>query len=400
MRFWRSVLFATPLVVWAVVTSCTGDDPALVAPGAQDAATPDAPTTDAPDDRNAAVDAAVCEAGARDCAGQTPRACQGGVWQEQNACTGDTPICAGGDCITPPSCAAMVATGTRCGASADSCCASPIVTGGTFSRSYDKVVGGGYEDAGAIATLSDFRLDRYEVTVGRFRAFFDTARGTQGKPPAKGEGASVHLTNSGWDEAWNTQLPPTSNDLDSSLKTGGCANANASWTTNAGTNEKRPITCVSWYEAFAFCAWDGARLPTEAEWNYAAAGGNEQRQYPWGLGIDATRAAYDCLGDSVVGCASDISDLLPVGSRAPAGDGKFGQSDLAGNVDEWVLDWYTADYPLPCKDCATLTGVNYRTLRGGAFNAAASSQVSSFRMNGQPINQFWGNGFRCARNVP
>src|SRR6185503_5212427 len=101
------------------------------------------------------------------------------------------------------------------------------------------------------------------------------------------------------------------------------------------------MNCVSWFEAFAFCAWDGGRLPTETEWNYAAAGGNEQRVYPWGANIDLTKASYDCAGDgSGTGTPNCMfSDMLPVGSRSPQGDGKWGQADLAGNVWEWTLDW-------------------------------------------------------------
>jgi formylglycine-generating enzyme required for sulfatase activity len=71
-----------------------------------------------------------------------------------------------------------------------------------------------------------------------------------------------------------------------------CSATYQTWTDSAGSNESRPMNCITWYEAFAFCIWDGGRLSTEAEWNYAAAGGSEQRQYPWSVPPGST--TIDC----------------------------------------------------------------------------------------------------------
>src|SRR6202007_2812018 len=89
---------------------------------------------------------------------------------------------------------------------------------------------------------------------------------------------------SGWLESYNSQVAPTDANLVSS-----CDVPNtATWTTSPGTQENLPMNCVNWYESYAFCIWDGGFLPSEAEWEYAAAGGSQQREYPWGATAPGT----------------------------------------------------------------------------------------------------------------
>ena len=95
------------------------------------------------------------------------------------------------------------------------------------------------------------------------------------------------------------------------------------WTDAPGDNEQLPMNCVGFYEAFAFCLWDGGRLPTEAEWESVAAGGEENRLYPWGStapGADAMHAVHGCYYDGVDTC-DGLVDIAPVGS-APMGNGR------------------------------------------------------------------------------
>jgi formylglycine-generating enzyme required for sulfatase activity len=286
----------------------------------------------------------------------------------------------------PPSCTGLP---TTCGPSGtESCCTSLLVPGGTFYRSYDGV---DYPDMSYPATVSDFYLDKYEITVGRFRQFVNAGMGTQANPPARGAGANSRIAGSGWDPTWNTSLPADTASLKAAMK---CNSTFQNWTDTLGAEESQPQNCMDWYTAFAFCAWDGGRLPTEAEWNYAAAGGTEQRAYPWS--IPATSTIID---DSyVVYCGSSCNSTQNVGSKSPKGDGKWGQADLAGNVWEWTLDWYESPYPMPCSNCADLTGASLRAARGGGFNGLATYFLrSAFRNNSAPGSHDYVVGSRCVR---
>ncbi|MBI4705556.1 MAG: SUMF1/EgtB/PvdO family nonheme iron enzyme [Deltaproteobacteria bacterium] len=304
-------------------------------------------------------------------------------------------ICSAGQCVKGvpgPSCVGLPAT---CGPNGNaSCCESKLVPGGTYYRSYDGV---SYNDKSYPATVSDFRLDTYEVTVGRFRAFVNAGQGTQQNPSVQDAGKHPKIPGSGWDSAWNGSLAADTAALKTALK---CSPSYQTWTDNAGANEKLPINCVTWYEAFAFCAWDGGRFATEAEWNYAAAGGSEQRVYPWSKPasdktIDGSYAVYDCQGDGQGGCS--FADILPVGSK-PKGNGKWGQADIDGSMWEWTLDWY-GSYPLPRNDCANLIATFDRVYRGGSWNFGASYLPSAFRTSGYfyPSDRYDGIGSRCAR---
>jgi formylglycine-generating enzyme required for sulfatase activity len=245
------------------------------------------------------------------------------------------------------------------------------------------------------ARVSDFRLDKYEITVGRFRKFVAAYSRTM---IAEGAGANPkNPSDTGWSAAWNANLPPDATALSAALQ---CASPYQTWTDDVGTAraETLPINCLDWYEAEAFCIWDAGRLPTEAEWNYAASGGTQQRVHAWG------NEAPDCSYANFFGRAggSDfcvqpaIGATNGVGSESPKGDGRFGQTDLAGNISEWVQDFH-APYVNPCDDCANLTAGSHRVVRGGSFFDSAPVQVSSFRGNADPSERDPSIGTRCAR---
>jgi formylglycine-generating enzyme required for sulfatase activity len=313
----------------------------------------------------------------------------------------------GGLASTVPSCASGAVGAAACGlGSAASCCAAAVVPGGTFYRSYDGVSTNGASKAFA-ATVSSFALDQFEVTVGRFRAFVQAS--TSGWTPQAGSGKHAHLaaggltdTNgaveTGWDASWTTKLPTTSAGWGTTLA---CDPTYATWTPAATATDDHPINCVDWYEAYAFCIWDGGFLPSEAEWNYTAAGGAEQRLYPWSLPYPPGSTTLDCAHADYAASWPSTSCVptgtSKVGAFSPAGDGKWGHADLAGNVFEWTLDSFAASYATTCSDCADLASVNDQVIRGGSFDGSPACLLNSLREDSVPTGHSASIGFRCAR---
>jgi sulfatase modifying factor 1 len=301
---------------------------------------------------------------------------------------------------------------TRSGGT-ESCCASIEVTGGTFYRTYTNTTGvaTGEKDP---ATVSSFRLDKYLVTVGRFRQFVTAWNGGSGYEPAAGSGKHTHLNggsglaavNGGYEPGWvaadDSNLALTTFNLLPGANEG-------TWTTTAGTQELLPMSRVNWYEAYAFCIWDGGFLPSEAELEYAAAGGSQQREDPWGtfpMGTpNGSVASFNCNYGGNTSTSPSASSACTGTSSGPAAEGTvqgvglWGQLDLSGNMNEWNLDWYDGffAYGNPCTDCAQfVTGTN-RLKRGGGWDEDQSflnpwvsrAWTSTFRDDDV--------GFRCAR---
>jgi sulfatase modifying factor 1 len=308
-----------------------------------------------------------------------------------------------------PSCAPGGRGMSDCGTSRESCCVSLEVAGGTFYRTYDDTsadggvlsLDGGPTGEADPATVSSFRLDKYAVTVGRFRQFVNAWNG--GYTPLAGAGKHTHLNRGnglaatagdyepGWVESDDVQISPTDANL-------ACAPV-STWTPSPGSQEHLPIDCVNWYESYAFCIWDGGFLPSEAEFEYAAAGGDQQREYPWGSADPGTAneyAIYESYYICPLGtCGGAGSRIAPVGA-APGGAGRWGQLDLAGNVWQRNLDWNMAY--VPCTDCAELTPLSVRGSRGGYFNGSIDYLLVSWRGGGPPTYRGDGLGFRCARS--
>jgi formylglycine-generating enzyme required for sulfatase activity len=195
--------------------------------------------------------------------------------------------------------------------------------------------------------LEDYYIDQYHVTNAHYKGFVDATRRF---PPSH------------WSR---NQYPP------------GKAN--------------HPVTFVSWFDAEAYCRWEGKRLPTEAEWEKAARG-TDGRMFPWGDRLEPKKANVPLLG---------LNDTTPV-NAFPEGRSPYGVYDMSGNVFQWTSDWFL---PYPGNKVPHPNfGEKLRVLRGGSFfdcsyyRCGLSFQTFN-RIALMPTTKAISAGFRCAKSV-
>ena len=216
--------------------------------------------------------------------------------------------------------------------------------------------------------LDAFYVDKFELTNALFERF---VRSTGHQTTAEREGWAYALTGSKWDKvngaAWKTPQGPGSS-----------------------ADTSHPVIQVSWQDADAYCRWAGKRLPTEAEWEKAAHG-TDGRKYPWGEQWDASRANSS---------ESKLGRTTPVGSYA-SGASPYGAHDMAGNVWEWVADWYDKDYykRSPERNPQGPDSGTSRVLRGGSWYNGPVNLRTAYRYYNSPDYRGDGFGFRCARGL-
>jgi formylglycine-generating enzyme required for sulfatase activity len=199
--------------------------------------------------------------------------------------------------------------------------------------------------------LPAFFIEKYEVTNKRYKRFIDA---TGYKVPWSQDPAVAAYA---WN--WQARMYPQGKGDD-------------------------PVVLVSWEDAKAFCAWAGKNLPTEAQWEKAARGANG-KPYPWGDSWEVGKANT---------AESGVKQTAPVGAfKADASE--YGVYDLAGNVSEWVEEWFA---PYPGNPMTSYEERNkYRVLRGGSWDYAHSIANGYHRQYATPQSQMTAIGFRCVK---
>lgn len=246
------------------------------------------------------------------------------------------------------------------------------IPAGEFQMGSNDAEAGSDEQPVHTVYLDAFYIDKYEVTNAEYAAFLN----------AKGK----HIE--GGIKLFDL------NDSDAHIEY-----VDDRYQAKAGYGN-HPVIEVSWYGAMAYAEWAGKRLPTEAEWEYAARGGLTGKKYAWGDSIDASKANYH----------SDIKDTMPVGSYPANG---YGLYDVAGNVWEWCLDAYDSHVytssprrnPIVgAESIATIidnftTIQSSRVLRGGSWFYSAPYLRVSYRDRDTPRITYTLFGFRCVKEI-
>ena len=272
------------------------------------------------------------------------------------------------------------------------------------------------------ATVSSGETTELKVTLDRERAAAagggGSAAGKAGLVWVKIPGGSFQMgSNAGYadekpvhrvtlDGFELTKSEVTVAQYEACVKAGKCSAANTGQYCNWGKNDRgdHPINCVDWDQSVAFCQWAGGRLPTEAQWEYAARSGGRDWKYPWGdEAATCDRAVMDdggtrgSAGRETDGCGEDRT--WPVCSK-PRGHSKQGLCDLAGNVWEWVSDWKGSYSSGSSRNPTGPSSGSDRVYRGGCWYHPAANLRAASRDGPRPGTHYGDLGFRCLRSHP
>ncbi len=199
---------------------------------------------------------------------------------------------------------------------------------------------------------------------------------------------------------WIDRFEVSVADYERCVAVGRCEPRPVSEATRRFDRGDHPVSRVTWNDASSYCAFRGARLPTEAEYERAARG-VARRRYPWGELFNVWASNHGRFAWDVTDASDGFAELAPIGSY-PAGVTPEGVHDLAGNVAEWVADRYSPSYEAaPARDPRGpgVGGSNLRVVRGGSYAQARFRLRAAARAFAEPGERRSTLGFRCARSA-
>jgi formylglycine-generating enzyme required for sulfatase activity len=298
-----------------------------------------------------------------------------------------------------------VASESRVRATAGSIQGMQKLDGGRFLMGTDSSHAFEKDGEGPVRTvvLDAFYLDIHPVTNAQFSEFVRAAE------------YRTESERLGWSFVFQGHIPPERyHELVLATVPGAhwwCKVAGADWRHPEGPDssienrQQHPVTQVSWNDAFAYCAWTGKRLPTEAEWEYAARGGLEQKLYPWGdeLTPDGRHLCNVWQGEfPVLDLGEDgYAGTSPVDAFPP---NDFGLYSITGNAWEWCNDWFDPSYHLTATRTNPLgpaLGVA-KVIKGGSYlchRSYCNRYRVAARTSNTPDSAATNMGFRCARDL-
>ncbi len=220
--------------------------------------------------------------------------------------------------------------------------------------------------------ISSFYLDKFETTNAQYRRFLD------------------HIAES---DDRSMDHPDHPDNLDHSQR----------YVDDKLLSNRQPAVGLSWFNAYAYCNWAGKRLPTEAEWEYAARGADSvYRKYPWGNEDPGAEGIWRANYRPISGRGNDGQSYSAEVGSYPDGISPFGIMDMAGNAEEWVQDWLGMNYYKHTDGAqdppGPLNGTR-RVIKGGSYGGDKYHIRIATRLYGSPDVKTEYQGFRCAMDL-